>query len=681
MLERAAERVAVMVPGVELAAARDFVARAVSIPTLRSLEAYLASHPDALTSGSSDMPVSVQTLAGLVAAAGHEGVRVPRCRRCAEQTLLRNQAEGGRVCNRCRRYVRSMPCAVCGTDRGIYSRDPQGNPLCSSCTRRKVEACGQCGLSRRVKTRSGDGSPICVNCYQAPKRTCCRCGVTAPTYAHTDQGPVCEACYQQPRRRCGGCGQARPIDRRARGTEPDLCGRCITRPRRACTICATSHPAHPGARQPVCLACRDAGHILEPDLTELPDRRRRRRHETAHDALRAKLRSVLCDPDHGIAEQLAPLTAVYDHVSNPATTMQWLHERRGAAGLLGELAVRAHTEPITHDLLDHYPQDQTLHHLRDLLVYAGVLPDPWLDNLLRGQPTHHAAILRPFATWHALRRARQRGRRREVTTSAATYVRSQIRIALQFLSWLDEHGTTLNTATQADLDQWLDSTSEYGYVLSSFITWATARRLCELTVSARPRSDPHLFLAEDDRWHTLRRCLHDDDLPMDVRVTGALVLLYGRTTTRIARLTTADLQRVDDETYLRFDEFTAFIPPSLATLLHRLPEAGSPVEQAGRPESVTEFLFPGRSPGRPSAAHVLARKLRAHGINPLPARGAARAAWAHDIPAPIAADLLGIHITTATKWAGRTRRDWTDYLVARAEHTPQNSHAPSGQTR
>ncbi len=238
---------------------------------------------------------------------------------------------------------------------------------CASCTPRKVESCGQCGLPRRVKTRRGDGAPICVNCYQAPKRTCCWCGLTAPTYAHTDEGPVCEACYPQPRRRCGGCGQVRPIDRRARGTEPDLCGRCITRPRRAGTICDIAHPAHPEARRPVCLACRDAGHLLEPDLTELPDRRRRRRHETAHDALRATLRCVLCDPDHGIAEQLVPVSTVYDHVSNPATTMQWLHERRGAAGLFGELAVRAHEEPITHELLDHYPQDQALHHLRDLL--------------------------------------------------------------------------------------------------------------------------------------------------------------------------------------------------------------------------------------------------------------------------------------------------------------------------
>ncbi len=35
VLERAVERVTVMVPGVELAAARDFVSRAVSIPQRR----------------------------------------------------------------------------------------------------------------------------------------------------------------------------------------------------------------------------------------------------------------------------------------------------------------------------------------------------------------------------------------------------------------------------------------------------------------------------------------------------------------------------------------------------------------------------------------------------------------------------------------------------------------------
>ena len=42
-------------------------------------------------------------------------------------------------------------------------------------------------------------------------------------------------------------------------------------------------------------------------------------------------------------------------------------------------------------------------------------------------------------------------------------------------------------------------------------------------------------------------------------------------------------------------------------------------------------------------------------------------ALAAEPPAPILADLLGLHITTATRWVGYARRDWSIYLAARAE--------------
>lgn len=47
------------------------------------------------------------------------------------------------------------------------------------------------------------------------------------------------------------------------------------------------------------------------------------------------------------------------------------------------------------------------------------------------------------------------------------------------------------------------------------------------------------------------------------------------------------------------------------------------------------------------------------------------------LPSPIAADLLGINISTATQWASRTRRDWTDYIAERAQ--TQERHAREGQ--
>lgn len=683
VLERAARRVVAVVPSLDLDAAIDFVADSVVDRTLRPLEAHLAEHPDALTSGASIAPVTVQRLAAALVAAGHTIVTVPACLRCESPKLLHHIVDGGRVCDRCRPYFHHAPCTRCGKDRSIAKRDEHGQPLCSSCVPRKRGPCGQCGRVLAIQARRSDGAALCPNCYRTPQRTCVRCENDAPAYAHTDNGPICKACYSRPHRRCGGCGEVKGIDRAAKGSEPDLCIRCRTRRRKPCVICNASHPVHPAARKPVCLPCRDAGHVLEPELTEAPIRVRRRRHETAHDALEAKLRSTLSHPDLGIAAQLAPLIIVFDDVPNPASTMRWLHRRSGGARLLYELAQRAHHENITHELLDGYPQSYALHRLRDLLVHAGILSErdellariePWLEYALGERPEHHATLVRPFATWHVLRRARRRSNRRAVTTSAATYVRSQIAICLQFLSWLDNRGETLSTAHQADIDVWLDGGSEYRYLITTFIAWAQSRRLCrDLTVPHRPSADPSNFISEDDRWDMLDRCLHDSDLPLVVRVTGSLVLLYGRTTTSIARLTHAHIEDVDHETFVRFDEGLVLAPPALAAILCALRENRIGRETFHQRDHESRFLFPGRSPGRPMSAAVLARKLREHGIDPLPARHSARAGWARDIPSPIAADLLGIDISTATKWASRTRRDWTDYLLARTDGPPQST--------
>ena len=64
-------------------------------------------------------------------------------------------------------------------------------------------------------------------------------------------------------------------------------------------------------------------------------------------------------------------------------------------------------------------------------------------------------------------------------------------------------------------------------------------------------------------------------------------------------------------------------------------------------------------------AQVGGRKLLDHGIDARPARNAALIALLEDVPPPILADLLGLNIGTAARWADIARRDWTAYLAAR----------------
>ncbi|MFD3538510.1 hypothetical protein ACFWUQ_03300 [Streptomyces sp. NPDC058662] len=63
----------------------------------------------------------------------------------------------------------------------------------------------------------------------------------------------------------------------------------------------------------------------------------------------------------------------------------------------------------------------------------------------------------------------------------------------------------------------------------------------------------------------------------------------------------------------------------------------------------------------------MTQKLNRHGISVRAARNSALAALAADLPSPILADLTGMHRHTVIRWVAYARRDWAEYLAARAE--------------
>jgi hypothetical protein len=79
------------------------------------------------------------------------------------------------------------------------------------------------------------------------------------------------------------------------------------------------------------------------------------------------------------------------------------------------------------------------------------------------------------------------------------------------------------------------------------------------------------------------------------------------------------------------------------------------------------WLFPGMVPGKPISTHGMTQKLNRHGIPVRTARNGALAALAADLPSPILADVTGMHRHTALRWVTYARRDWAEYLAARAE--------------
>ena len=288
-----------------------------------------------------------------------------------------------------------------------------------------------------------------------------------PVMAWWPMGPVCGACCRQIRSspaNCPSCGQHQVL--LAAGPDGS----------RTCGPCAGHPPEF------ACAAC--SGTDTTP-----------RRRPCDRCAMNQQLHDTLADPVLGIPAQLQPVLAHFGSAASPRSLAGWLTGMPGGM-FLAALAATAHHRELTHALLDEQPQTPALHHVRDLLVQAGVLPprdeyleriEPWLGEILAGRPAQHAALVRPYATWHVLRRARRRCRGTS-TMSAAGWARGRILAALAFLSWLDDRGTTLGTATQADVDTWLHGATRYRYLLRDFLAWASARRLAgNVTVPAPPR--------------------------------------------------------------------------------------------------------------------------------------------------------------------------------------------------
>jgi len=102
----------------------------------------------------------------------------------------------------------------------------------------------------------------------------------------------------------------------------------------------------------------------------------------------------------------------------------------------------------------------------------------------------------------------------------------------------------------------------------NLIQWARARSLTgNVSVPLPPRSEPIRLLGEDDHIHQLDRCLSDDSIPLDLRVAGALVLLFGLLVSRVMQLSKNDVFDDGDLTYLDIDTHRLMLPPRLAELL------------------------------------------------------------------------------------------------------------------
>ena len=385
----------------------------------------------------------------------------------------------------------------------------------------------------------------------------------------------------------------------------------------------------------------------------------------------------LFGPAGGVTGQLRPVYDAFIADPHPRSLILWL-SRSPNAQLLADLAARG--DQFTHELLDALPPSRHELYVRQMLVHTGVLPErdedveripAWLEQRLRSRPAEHAQLLRPFAHWHLLRRARRRSLDRRYPASARKHLRARINTALDLLAWLDGQQVAIDDLTQHHLDDWLARGGIHKHEIRYFIKWLQGRKLAtSLAVPSIRSSEPVAFMSEDERLSLLRTCLTDESMPVDVRVAGALVLLYGMTLYRIRSLTASHLTCQAEHTYLTIGAQPVLLPPRLARLRERLPANRSRRSRLTRAQPGTQWLFPGLNPGRPMDRGHFECKLLLHGISSRKARNTALLSLAAELPSPVVAELFGLHISTAVRWTLVAKRDWTDYIAQRAAAEP-----------
>jgi hypothetical protein len=647
---------------------------------LAQLALALAADPGALARGA---PPVAGKLAAELAARGSAVITVPSCAACgrAGKPLFRGD-DGTGVCQRCRAWQLASPCATCGKVKPASGYDKDGNAVCEVCRRRddprRHRECGICGKTAPAAARGRDGKPgTCVNCYRLPEATCSRCRRRRPcAYADTSQ-PLCLSCSPRATAACAHCGNGRPPA--ARWPEGPVCDPCYQkalRHRGPCACCGQQRrlvsPPGPDAdtcadcaRVPVFSACGDCG--TEDKLYE--------KGRCARCSLRRRARELLSDGAGSIGPELSGVLDAITAARQPRSALNWL--RRGAgATLLSEVA--AGKLAVSHETLDAHPRQRAADYLRHMLTAAGVLPPrdeglaragQWLEEILTGiSPAADRRLVQAYATWQVMRRLRASSAAGTRPLTPTAHSRNNIRATVNLLAWLRDRGTALADAGQADIDQWLH-TSPSAVLARDFLSWAAKRGHCRRMEVPAPARTAGSAISQDQRWALAARLLHDTVPDPTDRVAGCLLLLYGQPLSRIAVMTTSQVTRRGDDTFLSLGRHDVLIPGPLAGAVFQLISDGRTYRGVGSPTATT-WLFPGHLPGRPITPARLGERLRAIGLYARAGRRAALLDLAAQLPAAVLADILGLHETTAAKWMHQAGGDWSRYAaeLARRPH-------------
>ena len=650
-----------------IAAAVD--ATITSAAAARDLATALSEGPRVLVGGA---PPVVARLVGELRARG-SSLPEPSCSSCARTGLELIRVGTIGLCNRCRAHQLAEDCSACGRCRVVIARDAHGRPLCFGCAPRPVRLCGRCGRMAAIARRGRDGQPdICNSCFRPPVATCSCCAKPKPCRFASSDRPVCSACSSWTPQICAHCQRSRPAV--AHWSEGPVCATCyrdgLLR-RGSCHDCGQQRRLidPPGPLAERCADCAGrpgSGRVCADcgieDLTYHDGR-------CVRCSLSRRTSRLLTGPDGTVSANLVPVRDAIIAASKPYTAHNWLRSAV-AAQMLGEIASGA--LPLSHQTLDIHPRRQAARFLRELLVANGALAgrdealialEAWVtDQLRRVDDPCQRRLLRSYATWRVLRRARARAASTPRPRTATRYAKTNLLAPIAFLSWLADKTITLSDVGQAHIDAWLVEGGPSAHELTDFLDWAIGRKLLAPVILTGRRAQQGTTMNPDTRWEIVDRLLHDDHLALTDRVAGCLVLLYAQQLTRIIALTVDQVITTNDGVYLKLGASRTIIPEPLGALLVDLATNGKPHTGVGSP-AASHWLFPGLHPGRPLDPSGLGQRLRRLGIPTKPGRRAALMHLASLLPAAVLAEILHLQPTTAVHWVAAAGGDWNNYAA------------------
>jgi hypothetical protein len=128
--------------------------------------------------------------------------------------------------------------------------------------------------------------------------------------------------------------------------------------------------------------------------------------------------------------------------------------------------------------------------------------------------------------------------------------------------------------------------------------------------------------------------------------------------------TLGQVEQHDSKTHLVLARHGLLVPPVLARLLPQQRDHAATQWTVGEAANADRPLFPGLH-GRPANPTRCRTPLKRHDIRPRAGRNTGLAALAANLPPVVLADLIGVGITTANRWASHTRRDWAPFVAER----------------